>query len=133
MENHRSILVNSTNLLLHPSCAICLENFDSSSEVKQLPICHHVFHSNCLMEWLRQHDSCPMCRTNLSSMEQRSNSIFNDHWMEQFLLQTFQSNLLYPSIKTIDPIPISPNPIESTPSTSNIPQLPRFDSSSNPE
>ena len=126
--------MTSSNLLLHPSCAICLENFDSSSDVKQLPLCHHIFHQNCLTEWLRHHRYCPMCRTNLSTNEQRSNSIFNDHWMEQFLLQTFQSNLPYSSsIKTIDLTPIAVNSLESTPSSSDIPQLPRFDSSSNPD
>ncbi len=56
-----------SNLLLHPSCAICLENFDSLSDVKQLPICHHVFHTNCLTEWLLRHANCPMCRTRISS------------------------------------------------------------------
>jgi hypothetical protein len=64
------ILVTSSNLSLNPSCAICLENFDSLSDVKQLPICHHVFHTNCLTEWLLRHGNCPMCRTRISSIQQ---------------------------------------------------------------
>ena len=42
-------------------CTICLE-----SEGTMIPtVCGHKFHTNCLMEWLRNHDSCPVCRHNL--------------------------------------------------------------------
>ena len=42
-------------------CTICLE-----SEGTMIPtVCGHNFHTNCLMEWLKDHDSCPVCRHNL--------------------------------------------------------------------
>ena len=28
--------------------------------------CHHIFHSNCLEEWLRMKKECPSCRRDLS-------------------------------------------------------------------
>ena len=42
-------------------CTICLE-----SEGTMIPtVCGHSFHTNCLMEWLNNHNSCPVCRHNL--------------------------------------------------------------------
>tara|TARA_B100000674_G_C37868268_1_gene928188 strand:+ start:145 stop:975 length:831 start_codon:yes stop_codon:yes gene_type:complete len=42
-------------------CTICLE-----SEGTMIPtVCGHNFHTNCLMEWLKDHDSCPVCRNSL--------------------------------------------------------------------
>ncbi len=128
-----------SNLLINPSCAICLENFDSLSEVKQLPTCHHVFHTNCLTEWLLHHGNCPMCRTIISSIQQTPVSLVNGQWIQQLFIQTFgqqqqqQTNVPYPPIKTINPPQISSDTTPSDPSSSDIPQLPRFDSSSNAE
>jgi len=45
-------------------CAICLETMQSNciSSAK----CNHVYHYNCLMEWMIQnHDQCPTCRAAL--------------------------------------------------------------------
>ena len=105
------ILVTPSNISVNPSCAICLENFDSLSEVKQLPTCHHVFHTNCLTEWLLRHGNCPMCRTRIPSIQQTPFPIFNDHWMQQFFFRTFGQQQ-----------------ISSSTSTDNTPQLPHFDS-----
>jgi hypothetical protein len=42
-------------------CTICLE-----TEGTLVPTtCGHKFHTNCLMEWLSTHDTCPVCRNNL--------------------------------------------------------------------
>lgn len=42
-------------------CTICLE-----SEGTMIPtVCGHNFHTNCLMGWLNNHNSCPVCRHNL--------------------------------------------------------------------
>ena len=46
------------------SCAVCLVQLDSakpSSPLQSLP-CQHVFHSECIGEWLRQSLTCPVCR-----------------------------------------------------------------------
>ncbi|KAL1194040.1 RING-H2 finger protein ATL68 [Cardamine amara subsp. amara] len=42
------------------TCAICLE--DLSEDKLQIPNCSHWFHENCLIEWLKRNDSCPLCR-----------------------------------------------------------------------
>ena len=43
-------------------CSICLENFERSHLVSQLP-CRHNFHKNCIYNWfLTGNFQCPICR-----------------------------------------------------------------------
>ncbi|KHN99058.1 Zinc finger, RING/FYVE/PHD-type [Metarhizium album ARSEF 1941] len=45
------------------SCVICLDILQGEDMVRQLP-CRHYFHSSCLDTWyLRQHSTCPLCKT----------------------------------------------------------------------
>jgi len=43
------------------ACSICLDDFKPESICHEL-YCFHVFHENCIEEWLAKHDSCPDCR-----------------------------------------------------------------------
>ncbi|KAM1127243.1 hypothetical protein ACFX13_038038 [Malus domestica] len=43
-------------------CAICLTEFASGDEIRELPQCGHGFHVACIDTWLRSHSSCPSCR-----------------------------------------------------------------------
>ncbi|CAF3460394.1 unnamed protein product [Rotaria socialis] len=142
------LTMTPSNLSVNPSCAICLENFDPLSEVKQLPICHHVFHVNCLTEWLLRHANCPMCRTAIiPSIQRTPTSIFNNYWMQQLFSRSIiqqqqqqtdapsSNNLVsYPPVKTTNSLEAPLNTTEShhssssSSSSSDIPQLPHFDS-----
>jgi len=45
-----------------PVCAICLEVIGTETRIRRLP-CVHVFHKDCLDEWVgRVHMRCPVCR-----------------------------------------------------------------------
>ena len=62
----------------HLECSICLDNFNSNDVIAwakdggdPTPIsgaasddtgCDHIFHQECLISWLQQHDDCPLCR-----------------------------------------------------------------------
>ncbi|EXB39583.1 RING-H2 finger protein ATL70 [Morus notabilis] len=45
------------------SCSICLADYADSDELRLLPDCGHIFHINCVDLWLRQHPTCPICRS----------------------------------------------------------------------
>lgn len=46
------------------TCLICLEKYKDGDEISwsHNPKCAHVFHRNCIMEWLMSHEECPCCR-----------------------------------------------------------------------
>ncbi|KAL5554006.1 hypothetical protein UlMin_041407 [Ulmus minor] len=46
-------------------CAVCLEGFSERKYRLCLP-CLHVFHENCIVSWLLESTSCPLCRFEIS-------------------------------------------------------------------
>lgn len=48
-----------------PVCSICLEGYEDDDIVRET-VCHHVFHSCCLEQWLMKRRShCPLCQGDL--------------------------------------------------------------------
>ena len=45
------------------SCAICTVDWGVGDEIRILSRCRHKFHKGCIDTWLREHETCPMCRT----------------------------------------------------------------------
>lgn len=45
-------------------CAICKDSFKIDEETIGLP-CQHLYHGDCILPWLQQHNSCPVCRYEL--------------------------------------------------------------------
>jgi len=43
-------------------CTICISEAEKGDEVVALP-CKHWFHGECVAMWLRQHNTCPVCRS----------------------------------------------------------------------
>ncbi|KAK7311779.1 hypothetical protein RJT34_10128 [Clitoria ternatea] len=42
-------------------CSICLIEFGKDMEVSLMP-CSHIYHEQCLIQWLQRSHMCPMCR-----------------------------------------------------------------------
>ena len=42
-------------------CTICIQDVHIGEEVVVLP-CSHWFHEDCIIYWLREHGTCPICR-----------------------------------------------------------------------
>lgn len=57
----KDMLKNKENV---PECSVCKEEFKHEEHVKEMP-CKHRFHDDCLIPWLKQHNSCPTCRHEL--------------------------------------------------------------------
>ena len=51
------------------NCIICMEDFKVDDEVIFLP-CLHIFHKDCILEWLNRHDDCPICKNKINNMNQ---------------------------------------------------------------
>ncbi|GIL59455.1 hypothetical protein Vafri_14144 [Volvox africanus] len=66
-------------------CTVCHDAFTHGVEVVELP-CRHCFHEDCIMPWLRQQNTCPVCRMRLlvgnSGLNVNSNSR-SAHWRER--------------------------------------------------
>lgn len=43
-------------------CTVCIEEIKVGDEVVFLP-CKHWFHEGCVTMWLKEHNTCPICRT----------------------------------------------------------------------
>ncbi|KAI5866652.1 hypothetical protein GGS23DRAFT_281224 [Durotheca rogersii] len=46
---------------LKGECTICIDDMAVGDEVVVLP-CRHWFHEECVVLWLKQHNTCPICR-----------------------------------------------------------------------
>jgi len=53
-------------------CPICMDDFEVGKEVVEMP-CHHLFDRDCLKTWLKQANTCPVCRAALPSEEEFNN------------------------------------------------------------
>eukprot|EP00053_Salpingoeca_punica_P009098 m.81456 g.81456 ORF g.81456 m.81456 type:complete len:490 (-) comp14877_c1_seq3:328-1797(-) len=51
---------------LRPSCAVCLEDFESGEELRVLP-CGHELHRVCVDPWLSANRTCPLCKADVAT------------------------------------------------------------------
>jgi hypothetical protein len=54
------------------NCVICLEDFKNGDRATILP-CIHLFHTNCIKNWLKTQDCCPICKYKLNGQNLNSN------------------------------------------------------------
>jgi len=46
-------------------CPICLSGYQEGDVMVSSKYCLHLFHKDCLLEWLEKHDMCPCCRVDM--------------------------------------------------------------------
>ncbi|KJH47546.1 zinc finger, C3HC4 type [Dictyocaulus viviparus] len=49
-------------------CTTCFEDFKLGELVVEL-LCRHIFHSHCVVPWLQQRPSCPICRQEVIALQ----------------------------------------------------------------
>ncbi|KAL1330495.1 hypothetical protein HN51_047734 [Arachis hypogaea] len=59
-----TIKVTQRHLRSDSHCPVCKDKFEVGTEARQMP-CNHMYHSDCIVPWLVQHNSCPVCRQEL--------------------------------------------------------------------
>ena len=48
------------------ACTVCQDLVEQGAVTLSMP-CGHVFHKDCLMPWLQEHNTCPVCRCEIES------------------------------------------------------------------
>ncbi|KAJ0786553.1 putative transcription factor C2H2 family [Helianthus annuus] len=43
-------------------CCVCLGEFEMNEQLHQIPSCQHMFHAECIRNWLHSNTTCPLCR-----------------------------------------------------------------------
>ncbi|CAN6162305.1 unnamed protein product [Urochloa humidicola] len=49
------------------SCVICVTPYETGEVCSVLPGCTHMFHKPCVATWLRQKNTCPLCRATVDA------------------------------------------------------------------
>lgn len=49
-------------------CSVCLDSLNNSKELIQL-VCGHIYHKDCVYEWISRKNTCPNCRKSILSRE----------------------------------------------------------------
>ncbi|KAJ1429495.1 Zinc finger, RING-type [Sesbania bispinosa] len=65
IESYEKVVLGESRRVPGPNdgcCWICLSEYNSKETIKLIPECKHCFHADCIDEWLRMNNTCPVCR-----------------------------------------------------------------------
>ena len=61
-----SYILSFSDISDHKTCIICCNDFCKNSTIYKLD-CGHIFDKNCILEWSRYSDFCPVCRSDFGT------------------------------------------------------------------
>lgn len=59
-------------------CTICIDEMKEGDSAMFLP-CKHWFHEECVVLWLKEHNTCPICRTPIEKSNQTAGNSSNEN------------------------------------------------------
>ena len=66
MDQYQYKHIQKYNSRKEMECAICLEEFQRNDIIKEFYKCKHIFHKDCLKNWLKRANLCPLCKHDLT-------------------------------------------------------------------
>lgn len=96
------------------SCTICLNSIEKDNVFTTK--CNHCFHHKCMMEWLKDNNTCPVCRNELfeKSPEEKERSFEIRILPNSHLLSSNHEDLLFEFIENSLELPLTKWDGEST-------------------
>jgi hypothetical protein len=46
------------------ACVICMNQYKQGEKILTIPCCH-IYHSECIKDWFKSNDTCPICKFKL--------------------------------------------------------------------
>ncbi len=60
--SYPSVDFSASQTYTQEPCSVCMEDFVQGAKTTRLP-CMHLFHTDCVTEWIDENHTCPVCRT----------------------------------------------------------------------
>lgn len=61
-------------------CSICQEDYAEGDILSKLPMCNHIYHKQCVFQWLTHKSTCPLCNVDIKDalIAKHPNPLNND-------------------------------------------------------